>query len=321
MKRAAVELKGVYESHRWAKEDGSWIIAGLECGTTIVGAASVDRFVPGVEYLFSGTWESHEKFGKQFKFASFVMQQPVTESAVVAYLEKIVNGTGCGLGPVKIRKLVRQFGSKEVLGIIKSEPEKIASAVNVPLESAERAAELLISNEEYEETRIQLNNLLRGRGFQQACVDRAIEDFGVCAVDRIRRDPFTMLVRKYPSAGLARCDQLYCDLGLSEDRLKRQTICLWNQIRLATGSVWINAKDSVVELRRMISSRVNPKKAIRLGLRAKWISQKRDRDGTLWLAEKEDARSEYLVYKSALEIRDGAVDEKPVKGSGLVGAI
>ena len=317
----AEEYTGIFQRIVWQKDDGSFLIAVLQDGTSIIGSASGGSFIQGVEYLFSGRWENHNSYGKQFRFTSFVANQPRTDGAIQAYLTKYLFGKGTQIGPVKVRKLLAEVGAEKCLNVLKTDPKTVCRITGVSMENAKRAADMLIEVEIFETTRMQLVNLFQGRGFSMQCIDKAIEDFGVCAMDRIRRDPFTMLVRKYPSAGFLRCDQLYTDLGLPQHRLKRQTICLWHQIQKASGSVWISAEKAATELGRMVSSSVNPKKAIRLGLRAKLLSVKKH-GGELWLADSTDAIAEAQTRNISLTLRngyrdDGSIDRKPERSSQI----
>jgi len=298
------EFEGEYRSLRYATDDGSFMIASLACGTSIIGNANPNNFIRGMEYRFAGKWEEHASYGKQFRFTTCIAKEPVTDGAVMAYFSRYLFGCGAGIGESKGRQLIRQFTAKNVLSVIKTDPNAVVDAIGISLDNAKLAAEKLIAAEKFETTRMQLVMLFEGRGFSQTCIDAAIKDFGVCAAERIRRDPFTMLVRRYPSAGFMRCDQLYRDLGLSENRLKRQTICLWNYLNKAGGSVWVDCQQAIIELNRLISSATNPKKAIILGRRAKWLSTRRDNGGRLWLAEFQEAVNERKIHQLIETIRD-----------------
>ena len=304
MKSPITELIGTFGQVRWSKPDNTWLIAILEDGTSIVGSASPELFIRGVEYTFSGRWEDNDSYGPQFKFETFVARAPVTDGAVMSYLQRFLFGSGYQFGAVKARKVLAEVGPERCLATLKSEPAKVAELTGITKPQAEAVAKILIEIERFEETRMRLVQLFQGRGFSQDCIENCINDFGVLAYERIKRDPFTMLVRRYASVGFLRCDQLYRDLGLPEWKLKRQTICLWHQIQEASGSVWIGAKEAAEELSRLVSSKTNPRKAIQLGVRAKWLSRKKDADGKLWLAERQDAIAESLIAKYALEIRN-----------------
>jgi exodeoxyribonuclease V alpha subunit len=307
MKTPLEEIDGEFDRIVWAADDNSFLIARLKNGLSIVGSCDPSTFVRGMEYRFSGRWEEHRQYGQQFRFQTVIAKEPVTAQAVTAYLRKFLYDTGCGIGAVKGNKLIAELGAKNCIAVIKAQPERVAEITGVTIENAKNAAKQLIAVEKFENTRMQLVALLEGRGFSQKCIEMAIQDFGVVAAERIRRDPFTLLVRKYPSAGFLRCDQLYRDLGLPEFRLKRQVICLWHLINQASGSVWIDADFAVGELRRLISSHADPKRAIVLGTRAKWLSTKRDKSKKLWIAERQDANNEFSITETLKELQRAEV--------------
>lgn len=316
-----IEIEGDYNGHRWAKPDGSWMIGSLKDGTTIVGASSPERLVRGMTYRFSGCWKTHQTYGRQFEFKHYVAKEPVTAAAVKSYLTKYLGGNNTGIGTVKINKLIAELKPHNTVAVMKSQPERVVEITGISIEQAEKVAVILTKIERFEDTRMQLVQLFEGRGFSQVCIDECIKLFGVVAADRIRRDPFTLLVRKIHSAGFLRCDQLYRDLGLPEHRLKRQTICLWNQINQSSGSVWVEATEAISEMRRLISSRVNPKKAIILGKRAKWLSTKRDGNNTLWISESQESIHEHQIKNYLGCLIDGKALRKPAERSKYNAAI
>lgn len=311
MARDLCEISGTYQNLAFSNTEGTWMIAFLEDGTKVVGCANPADFIRGCEYKFSGKWEAKPGFGRQFSFRTWAAKSPVTQDAVESYLKRNLYGTACGIGERKGAELVRRIGPAQALQVMKTDPEKVAEIARVTLEQAKRAAQTLIDIEKFEHTRVELTQLLDRRGFSGTCIDKLIEDFGVLACEKIRRDPFTMLVRKYHSAGFLRCDQLYRDLGLPENRLKRQTICIWHLIRETSGSVWVEAQQLVADLKRLISSPVNPSKAIKLGVRAKILSRRRDEKNTLWIAESSDAIDEAGISKLLRNLRDG---KDPIDG-------
>lgn len=291
------EYQGEFARIKWASDEGDFIIGQMADGNTIKGAADPALFIAGMEYSFSGRWKNHQQFGQQFEFKMALPKDPVTPQAVSAYLQRYLYGKGNGIGFAKGRKLIAEIGAANVLGIIKTDPERIAAIAEIPIDKAKLARDTLIDVEKFENTRMGLAMLFQGRGFTQKCIDMAIDDFGVAAVDRIKRDPFTLLVRGYPSAGFLRCDQLWRDLGLNESRLKRQVICLWNVLREAGGDTWVEVDTAVRKLREQISSGINPVRAIKLGCRAKWLSRRRDENDRLFISERVEAVSEFMINR------------------------
>ena len=310
------QMTGEFASVRWSKKDGSWMIGQLKDGTSIVGAAKSEMLIPNVTYDFGGTWETHPSYGIQFKFTSFVAQQPITDGAVMAYLSRFLFGSGAKIGPAAVRKLLAAVGAEKCLATLKGDLDTVVQVCGISKENAKIAADLLIDIEKFENVRMKLVELFQGRGFSQQLIECCIKDFGVAAVQRITRDPFTMLVRRYPSAGFARTDQLYRDLGLNEERLKRQTICVWHLLQQADGSVWIDLDYASGELRRMISARVNPKKAIQLGIRAKWLGKYKDANGKWWISERDEMWNELNVVSLLKDLQRGYSDRTTTDGSG-----
>lgn len=294
-KRRSEELTGVFSNITWSNEEGTFLIARLRSGQTIKGNAKPGSFIEGVEYIFGGNWKSDPRYGDSFFFNSYHAKDPVTPEALRGYLGRHICGTGCGIGTVGVGKLIAAFGADKVLHVMKYEPHNVAALLGLDKQQAEQAASILLSVEKFENTRLQLNQLFEGRGFPQTTIEACIETFGVNAVDAIKRDPFTMLVRGFTGCGFLRVNALYESLNLPLNRLKRQVICMWHLMTEGNGSVWYQADWIGQELSRMVTSSVNFRKAVRLGLRAKWISSHRDAKGELWLAAREHASVEREV--------------------------
>ena len=288
-KRKTEELTGVFYSVRWQNNEGTFFIGSLKSGESIKGNAKPGSFIPGCEYVFAGRWETHPQYGQSFNFSSFRAKAPVTAEAVRSYLDRHIKGIGCGIGPAGITKLIASFGPEKVLHVLKYEPKNVQSLLGLSAQDAKLAADTLLNIERYETTRLELNQIFEGRGFQQGTIEACIDTFGVHAADAIKRDPFTMLVRGFPGCGFARVNALYESLNLPKNRLKRQVICLWHLLTEGNGSVWYDADWSSQELTRLVTATVNFRKALTLGIRAKWLSTYRDGSGKLWIAAAEHA--------------------------------
>ena len=305
MSRNSQTLKGVFGGVRWASDDGNFLIGTLEDGTTIKGSASRESLIHGVEYDFSGSWQNHPSYGRQFQFDAFVAQQPRTPDAVMAYLSKHLFGCGAGIGYTKARQLLAAVGPDRCLDVLKRDQKTVMQVCSVDKDKADLASRKLIEVEEFEAVAVQLADLFKGRGFQQKVTELLIKKYGVAACEKVKRDPFTMLVQKMPSAGFARCDQLYPALGLPKDRMKRQVICIQYLLRQADGSTWLSLDQVREELNRMISSDVNPVRAIKIGVRAKRLTLITDSDGKRWIGEAQDATDEYGIFHLVGDLVDG----------------
>jgi hypothetical protein len=166
------------------------------------------------------------------------------------------------------------------------------------------AAIRLKTRQSTESARLALTDLFMGRGFQTKLIDLAIEKWGLLAAARIRRDPFCLLVANLPSAGFARCNKLWEDLGLPLNRMKRQVICLWHLIQSDnSGNTWLPYSllhDLLCE--KISGCELRPNRAVKIGVKASWLAKRRDGEGVLWLSTNERADAEATVASQTLEI-------------------
>jgi hypothetical protein len=288
--------------------DNDYVIATLTTGETIKGEAPDSEFIIGSSYTFEGTWqlgrEWQGKRQKEFTFKRFTRAEPATRRGLVFYLEKFCPG----IGPTLANRIFDEFRELAVK-TLRTSPAEVADKVKgIDLETAQTAAKELQKNVKFEETRIELAQLFQGRGFSKQLTNMALKKWGIHAASRIKRDPFCLLVESFPSAGFARCDRLYMDLGRKPGRLKRLMLCIWHQIRESMeGHTWFPAKQILDKLRRDASAGLEDfstdavqkadqriLKAVSLGVRAGWLMLRRTSEG-IFIAEGQAAENEGIV--------------------------
>ncbi|MCY2963517.1 MAG: hypothetical protein NT069_07675, partial [Planctomycetota bacterium] len=183
------------------------------------GIAPANNFYEGMTCRFFGVWEPpHPQYGKTFSFSSFCQAEPVSRRGLIKYLEK----NAANIGPAIASRLFDQYAGA-ACRVLRTDPERVAREIQgLNLERAREAAASLAEKAKFEDTRIALTNLLDGRGFQASIYEKIIARFGVMAPDRIRRDPFCLLVEGFPGAGFKRCDRMYGEFGLPLGKIKRQ---------------------------------------------------------------------------------------------------
>lgn len=300
--QAQEEIVGTFESIRYSKEDSPFMIGLLKDRTVVKGNAYEGRYpTPGLDYRFLGTWESHPRFGRQFRFSSFAMQEPRTREAVIAYILRYT--TTCGLGPTTTARIVDAYGPEKALAVLKWEPERVAKEIKgFSLANAKVAAAQLQSESQFESTLLELTQLLGGRGFTGETFKTLIKKWKTRAPEIVKRDPFKLLVEGIPGAGFGRCDALYADLGLPRDRLKRQMICAWDIIRKdMTGSVWFSAATLERQLQERCGGGINFRKAIELGVRSGWLRVEKV-DDQLFVSSEADASDEDAISEIILQM-------------------
>jgi exodeoxyribonuclease V alpha subunit len=292
------ELVGVFGRVVWqdpkVTQGPRFLIATLEDKTTIKGEADPGDFVPGISYRFYGRWgKAHSKYGQAFEFKQVVQQAPHSRFGVVQHLLKYA----AGIGPVFAAQLWDAFGT-DAVKMLRTDVAAVATACPaIPRQRLNDASASLRELAGTEDVRIELTGLFDGRGFEHKLIELCIKKWGIHAPRRIKHDPFTLLVNKFPGCGFDRCDRLWSDLGLPPERIKRQLMCLWRALQEnGDGNTWhpmTLARDVILQkISGVATDKVDWRRAVKLGLRSRWLASRCDQQGKWWLAIGEQARDE-----------------------------
>lgn len=298
------EIRGAFDSIRWRSNEPEtpFIIASLMDGTVVKGVADPKELVRQMEFRFFGVWEENPKYGKSFRFYQYLKAEPHSRIGVVTYLRKYAPG----VGPAIAGKLFDLFGT-DAVKVLRTDPERAANETKLTLEKAREAAESLKKLAAIEDIRIELTGLFAGRNFPGKLVDMVVAKFGQFALHRIKKDPFCLMVMRFPGCGFNRCDRLYLDLGNDPARMKRQLLCIWYALRSnPNGHTWhpISAASDILK-RTVQSAKADINQAIRLGVRAHWLVTRQDQEGRCWIAEAQQAGNEAILAECVLEILGG----------------
>jgi exodeoxyribonuclease V alpha subunit len=290
--RLAREHVGALDRVVWNDPASGAVIAKLRDGVAISGRADAEGLAEGQQYRFLGRWTEHPKYGPQFRFETYTAVTPAGRNGVVRYLTQLCDG----IGEKRAAALYDAYGSETVV-TLRTNPVRVAADGVLPEDVAKSSAEQLAAAVELEGTRIDLFELFAGRGFPaDGLIRESIAQWGAKAPARIRRNPFALMVAEFPGCGFKRCDKLYQDLGLPVDRLKRQMLAGWYDIRTNTmGDTWFPVEQAVRAVRQATQAGARPERAVRLGLRAKWFKGRRDAAGKAWIAERDKALNEQKI--------------------------
>ena len=262
------------------------------------GRDEAGELAVGQTFRFLGRWEHHERYGPQFRFDTFVIHEPATRAAVVHYLVKLCDD----IGERKASRLWAAYGA-DTCRVLREQPDRPVADGILSQAVADAAAEELRKASEYESTKLDLYAIFAGRGFPGTLIDAAISTWGAKAATIIRRNPFALLVNELPGCGFKRCDKLFIDRGGNPAALKRQLLCMWNDVRTnSVGHTWHKVERLIDTLRSTVPGGVDPVRALRMGLRAKWLAKHRDSDGQLWIAEHEKATDELKIAQAVVRL-------------------
>jgi exodeoxyribonuclease V alpha subunit len=295
MKNEEIELLVSLEKQRW----GDTVI--LSCineratrfsttEVTVKTSAEPEELQVGITYRFYGYWTQHPRWGAQFHASSFVLCEPHGSAGIVAYLRRAP-----GVGAVTAMKLEELWGDRAV-EFLREDPTrcvKESKLRGLNEERAERASVFLRRQKGTEDATIDLMGMFAGRGFPQKTAARSIRLWGNRAAKIVRQNAYRLLV--LPGCGFARCDQLFLALGGRPDRLKRQTLCIWNGMhRDGSGDTWFSTDFVNQTLSEQLGGcEKRAVKAVKLGLRANLLAVKAIQDtGERWIALQKNAEAE-----------------------------
>lgn len=254
----------------FSDDDRPFVILRLNDGASALGTGIAEQFVRGQQYRFHGRWKDG-KHGPEFHFETFTLDSSLTEPAVTKYLSETCRNVGVATA----RRLWEKYRG-DAVRMLREEPRAVADAGILAPDAAEETARDLERFRHVEKTKVELFGLFAGHGFPGKLIDRCIALWGVAAPQKIRINPFSLLVNRLPGCGFKRCDKLYLDMGKNPAALKRQAMCALNVMKEdRTGSTWLDADDVAAETRKAVPSG-DPYRALVLLRRGGLIRVRRD---------------------------------------------
>lgn len=197
---AAGELNAEVAGVRWSVPDGDFAVidAVTDDGDDVVLVGSLGHVHEGESIAVAGGWRRHARHGWQFQVTHARVLEPVGDHAVRAYLESIKH-----IGPLAAIRLLKRFGSGEVLAAIDRDPEGVLKTV--PGIGPRRLGAAVQSWRDQRELR-ELRLFLDTHGVDAASAGRIARHFGAGSIDRLQREPYTIC--ELDGIGFATADAL-----------------------------------------------------------------------------------------------------------------
>ncbi len=213
-------LEGCLERITYFNDENHYTIAKLKTSkthnmVTIVGTMAAVN--PGQTLKIKGTWETHPRYGQQFRIISYEVVLPATIHGIRKYLE---SGIIKGIGPSMAHRIVSCFGAK-TFEIIEKHPEKL-----LEVKAIGQAKATLICNawKDHHIAR-SLMQFLQSMGVQPAYCAKILKKYGPDAVNIIRKDPFR-LTTDIPGISFYFADTVAQKLGIEKDQPRRVRACI-----------------------------------------------------------------------------------------------
>lgn len=290
--REHAELCGRVAHVRWWDEESGGIIADLRDGSTVKGTCDGHALDVGVGYRFYGWWREDARYGRQFTFETYTMDEPADRRGVTRYLAEFCRG----VGPATAGKLWDKYGA-EAITVLRTDSKRVAKDGLMGHVDARDAAADLERNHAFERARVELHGLLGGKGFGQVAIKACIAKFGANAGELVRRNPWLLMLREIPGAGFKRVDRVYLENGGNPARLKRQMLAGWDALREGIdGNTWHPLGAFASGIVRCVShADIVPERALALGTRAKWLRVRTGHGAGEWVGEADKVSNEAEV--------------------------
>ena len=215
-----VTIEGRLERIIYSNETTHYTIArlkpsNLDTLVTLVGyLAGVS---PGETIKVKGRWQTHPRYGQQFKIQSFDVSLPAEIEGIQKYLS---TGIIKGIGPSLAARLVKEFGT-DSLKIIEKNPERLQDVEGI---GAAKAAMIQVAWQAHHTFR-GLMQFLQEMDVPTSYCAKIHQTYGSDAEDLIREDPY-VLADDIPGAGFLIADTIARKLGLAIEDPARVRACV-----------------------------------------------------------------------------------------------
>jgi exodeoxyribonuclease V alpha subunit len=189
--------------------------------------------------VLHGAWEEHPKYGRQFKVESLEYDTELDADGLANYLANHPDIKG--IGPVKARRIAEKFGD-DFDRILSEEPEAIAEAVHLPLESVHALREEWLRTKAVNAALTWLSAF----GLTHHQVSTLVERFGNNVVPILQTDPY-LIAREVPGFAFKRVDKIARKLGAPKDHPSRIRAGILHCVeeRVEQGDCWVEYEDLI----------------------------------------------------------------------------
>ena len=177
---------------------------------------------PGESLSATGTWETHPRFGEQFKIRFFEVALPASVEGIEKYLK---SGIVKGIGEKMAERLVAHFGAK-TLDVIDRSPERLAEVAGIGDKSADR----IITAWQAHHGLKALMDFLHEHRITPALGARLLKAYGDDALSVIRNTPYRLLF-DIDGIDFYSVDDLAGKLGMDKDHPDRVEACILWQLQ------------------------------------------------------------------------------------------
>ena len=177
---------------------------------TVVGELA--GMTPGQGLKLSGAWETHPKYGRQFRATNYSVSLPSQIHGIQKYL-----GSGLipGIGQVMAERLVDRFGEK-TLRVIERSPKKLLQVKGIGKKTLKTICTAWEAQREVRDVMI----FLQGHGVSTGYSAKIFKHYGQNAIRVVQENPYRLAIDIF-GIGFLIADGIAEKIGIAKDAIIR----------------------------------------------------------------------------------------------------
>ncbi len=219
---AGQTLRGTVERVTFHNEETGWSVVRLRPESKVparytnreglVTAVGVMPDVqPGAMLELRGSWDTHGKFGEQFKATQAIKTIPATRQGLEQYLIGHIKG----IGPKTARKITNRFGDK-TREVLDNNPDRLSEIPGIKPHLVKRITAAWREDIQNREVSV----FLQGHGITSNLASKIYKEYGADAIAIVQENPYR-LARDIWGVGFRTADRIAQALGMGHNAPKR----------------------------------------------------------------------------------------------------
>ncbi len=205
-----ITIEAILDSYLYINESTGYCVASLSNGIKAVGI--LINIKPGEKLKLTGEYETHPKYGMQFRIDSYSIVIPSTKTGLAKYLS---SGMIKGIGPVTAEKIIEQF-EDTTIDVLDNNIDRLLEIEGIGSKKLEQIKKSWGEQKAVKEIII----YLQGFDISPAYAVKIYKVYGINSIKVIQNNPYQLTYDVW-GIGFKIADSIGKNVGFSDDHPKR----------------------------------------------------------------------------------------------------
>ena len=217
MPQTEEKLSGIVDRITFHNPENGWSVLkvsvfGIKHPKPVSVVVHQGKVFAGATMDFYGHWQTHEKYGDQFKAERADERKPASAAALEKYL-----GSGLikGVGPKIAQRIVRFFG-KDTLDVFENTPERLLEVSGIAQKKLEQIREAWTEHQHVREVMM----FLQAHQVSTLFAAKIYKQYGNQAIEKVTQNPYQLAQDIY-GIGFISADRIALSIGLEKNSPER----------------------------------------------------------------------------------------------------